>query len=179
MDDITQGTRANRNGRIGEETLEPTFIANGYQVMPYSEYKKNQKKFESGKSTVDLDTVPRLILKQVPYTTIYGQKGKTEFVIYKRDNPNNVRIIRVEVKWQQSAGSVDEKYPYVYLNSVYAYPEQEIVVIIDGNGYKPGALQWLKDKVDERWLIDPEDAERKIKVMNISEFIAFFNQELR
>ena len=175
MSDISQGARANLNGKIGETTLEPLFTAHGYTVMMWSEYNKNQTKFKAGKPVQDLDALPRLVLKQVPYDSIYHHNAQTEFVIYKRDSGKPHRTIRVEVKWQQSAGSVDEKYPYVYLNSVYQYPEHEIVIIIDGNGYKEGALNWIKDKADKKWLV--EDG-RSIKVMNLAEFMAFFNKEL-
>ena len=39
---------------------------------------------------------------------------------------------------------MDEKFPYLYLNCIQAMPEREIILLIDGNGYKPGALAWLK-----------------------------------
>lgn len=48
----------------------------------------------------------------------------------------------IECKWQQSAGSVDEKFPFLYLNIMKC--RDPTVVVIDGGGYKPSALPWLK-----------------------------------
>ena len=48
---------------------------------------------------------------------------------------NNFRI-RIECKWQQSSGSVDEKLPYLFLNAKDCMPEKDIMIIIDGKGWK-------------------------------------------
>lgn len=58
--------------------------------------------------------------------------------------------IRIECKWQQAAGSVDEKLPYLYLNTIEAMPENSIMILIDGAGWKAGAIQWLKDAVKQK-----------------------------
>ncbi len=69
----------------------------------------------------------------VPFTTIYQHGGNTEFrLISERYNMD----IRIECKWQQVAGSVDEKLPYLYLNCIEAMPEKHIIIIIDGDGWK-------------------------------------------
>ena len=75
-------------------------------------------------------------------------------------------------KWQQSQGSVDEKFPYLYLNCIQAMPEREIILLIDGNGYKPGALAWLKQAVAS------QDA-KLIHVFNLVEFLVWANRRLR
>lgn len=80
--------------------------------------------------------------------------------------------IRIECKWQQSQGSVDEKFPYLYLNCIQAMPEREIILLIDGNGYKPGALAWLKQAVAS------QDA-KLIHVFNLVEFLVWANRRLR
>ena len=89
--------------------------------------------------------------KNVPFTTIYGSEGKTEFVIY---DTKTERSIRVESKYQATAGSVDEKYPYMLLNAISQYPEKEVILIVDGGGYKPGSRQWLKTQLSSNWLKD-------------------------
>ena len=64
--------------------------------------------------------------------------GETTLYIVTLGN-TYCRTVRVEAKWQQAAGSVDEKYPYMLLNGIYQYPEKEIIFVVDGGGYKPGA----------------------------------------
>jgi len=58
--------------------------------------------------------------------------------------------IRIECKWQQVKGSVDEKLPYLYLNTIEAMPENTIMILIDGAGWKTGAVKWLKDAVQQK-----------------------------
>jgi len=51
----------------------------------------------------------------------------TEFLLKSKEYNFNVRI---ECKWQQVSGSVDGKLPYLYLNSIEAMPESNIIIII-------------------------------------------------
>lgn len=164
---ITQGAQANLNGKTGEDVLVPIFENAGYTVVLWGEYKKPKRKAE-------LDELDRLVIKQYPYHSIYDHNGKTEFLLINRPMD---RRIRIEVKWQQSAGSVDEKFPYLWLNCVYSFEEQEIVLIVDGGGYKPGAREWLVRQAKERWLLDGQ-ADKKVSVMSLAEFIAFFQSNL-
>ena len=95
--------------------------------------------------------------------------GSTEFLAV---SASRGLAIRIECKWQQSQGSVDEKFPYLYLNCIQAMPEREIILLIDGNGYKPGALAWLKQAVAS------QDA-KLIHVFNLVEFLVWANRRLR
>lgn len=182
-DSMTQGARANANGQIFEEQLIPLFQRNGYQVVKYSEYTHDlqlvERKKKSGINRAKAepayyDEMEKLVITSYPFQSIYGQKGKTEFLIV---NKHQNRTIRVECKWQQTAGSVDEKFPYMYLNCVYAYDEAEVILIVDGGGYKPGARAWLEQAVANKWLI-PEDSPKSIQLMTISEFTAWFNKHM-
>ncbi|WP_417022461.1 PD-(D/E)XK nuclease superfamily protein, partial [Bilophila wadsworthia] len=101
--------------------------------------------------------------------SIYGHRGVTEFLAV---SASRGLAIRIECKWQQSQGSVDEKFPYLYLNCIQAMPEREIILLIDGNGYKPGALAWLKQAVAS------QDA-KLIHVFNLVEFLVWANRRLR
>jgi hypothetical protein len=42
--------------------------------------------------------------------------------------------VRIECKWQQSAGSVDEKLPYLYLNAIESMPEDHVIIVYGGGG---------------------------------------------
>lgn len=75
--------------------------------------------------------------------------------------------IRIECKWQQSAGSVDEKLPYLYLNTIEAMPEKHIVIIIDGDGFKEGAKKWLRDAVKDKKYTDTSNRDKKIGLRDL------------
>lgn len=165
---LSQGARANLNGKTGEDILVPIFENAGYKVVLWGEYKKPSKKAQ-------YDELDKLVIKQYPYHSIYNHDGKTEFLLI---NKAKERRIRIEVKWQQAAGSVDEKFPYLWLNCVYSFEEHEIILIVDGGGYKQGARDWLVEQAKKRWLLDGQ-AEKSVTVMDISEFLQFFNANLR
>ena len=161
----TQGGTANQQGSILEKTVIPTFEARGFEIIKYSDWKKKPDKYGTD-----------LLLKHVPYTTIYGHQGYTEFLAQsKRYNLNH----RIECKWQQSSGSVDEKFPYLYLNCIEAMPEQDIIIIAGGGGMKKGAIPWLKRVVLERRYLPSGAAEKNIQVFSIEEFLLWANQTFK
>lgn len=161
----TQGGTANHQGRILERTVVPTFEAHGFEIVAYSDWKKNPEKYGT-----------ELLLKHVPYTTIYQQNGFTEFLVKSEHFRLNIRI---ECKWQQSSGSVDEKLPYLYLNCIESMPETDIIIIAGGGGMKPGAIPWLKDAVSQKKYVLPGMPEKNIQVFSIEEFMTWANRTLR
>jgi hypothetical protein len=78
-------------------------------------------------------------------TNIYG--GGLIADLYLPDKP-----LAIEIKWQDSRGSVDEKFPYLAENIRRAYP-CPVVVVADGAGIRPGAIEWLRGQVDGRKLL--------------------------
>jgi len=65
-------------------------------------------------------------------------------------------------------GSVDEKYPFTLFNIMkIGVPT---IILLDGGGYKPAAMKWLKDQAN------PERA--LIGVYNMSEFQKTVNNGL-
>jgi hypothetical protein len=161
---MSQGGFANDTGGTLEGTVISTLSKKGFEVVPYSKWIKKPDKFGD-----------ELLLRNVPFTTIYGHSGKTEFLIKSVKYDMEVRI---ECKWQQSSGSVDEKFPYLYLNCIEAMPEKNIIIIVEGGGYKQGALQWLKDAVAHRKYLGT-NLEKNIMVMSLPEFIAWANRTFR
>jgi len=97
-----------------------------------------------------------IALRQKIYTrhliiceTIYGTNWNVDFIV---NNPDGKIItLIIECKWQQSKGSVDEKYPYLVHNIKEKSPYPAII-IIDGNGYKAGAKKWLERQIDKKLL---------------------------
>ncbi len=133
--------------------------------MHYSLWKKKPEKYGE-----------ELLLLNFPYTTIYNEKGRTEFIaISKKYNFS----IRIECKWQQVSGSVDEKFPYLYLNAIEAMPEDHVIIIIGGDGFKKGAVTWIKDAVRKRKYTTAENKDKKIDVFSLTDFMAWANTTLR
>ncbi|MGF1512146.1 MAG: PD-(D/E)XK nuclease superfamily protein [Elainellaceae cyanobacterium] len=161
----TQGGAANRQGKVLESTVVPTFASRGFTVMRYSAWRKRPRDYST-----------ELLLKNVPYTTIYGQRGYTEFLVKSERFGLNTRI---ECKWQQSTGSVDEKLPYLYLNCVEAMPELDVIIIAGGGGMKPGAIPWLRSAVEQGKYLTPGAARKRIQVFSLEEFLAWANRALR
>ena len=162
---ITQGAQANLNGKVFEEMMIPIFKSNGFEIFTESQVKKSKK------IQKHLTKINKYVIKNASYITIYNEGGRTEFLIIYKE-----RKIRVEAKYQASAGSVDEKYPYMLLNGIYKYPENEVIFVVDGGGYKPGAIDWLKTQIDNNWL-DYKQKGKDIKLMSIVEFVNWFNHE--
>ncbi len=159
------GAIANRQGNILEQQVRQAFVSHGFREVSFAEY-RNLISLERLPLGVPF---PDLLVRRVPYLSIYGHRGVTEFLAYSESRGLNIRI---ECKWQQSQGSVDEKFPYLYLNCIHAMPESEIILLIDGNGYKPGALNWLKQAAASQPV-------KQIHVFNLVEFLIWTNQRLR
>ena len=95
---------------------------------------------------------------------IYDTDIKCDFIIYHPEKHKNCLII--ESKWQESGGSVDEKFPYLVANIKEKYPFATIIVL-DGRGYKKGAEAWLRKQTDKKL----------IHVFNMSEFQKWSNSD--
>jgi hypothetical protein len=161
----SQGGLANSSGNTLEKTVIGTLTSKGFILVPYAKFKKSPDSYGT-----------ELLIKDFPYQSIYNHKGKTEFVLKSKRYDLDLRI---ECKWQQSAGSVDEKFPYLYLNCLFQMPENSIFIIVGGGGYKPGALEWLKKVCEERWLSEKLDASKDIRVMDIETFLIWANKTIR
>ena len=92
---------------------------------------------------------------QVPVVnSIYNTSRNVDFLVMNQEKFPDGLII--ECKWQQSAGSVDEKFPFLYFNIMKC--KVPTIVLMDGGGYKPSALEWLKSMISpESFLIDVWD----------------------
>ncbi len=160
-----KGALASNQGKILEKTVESTFRSKGFEVIKYRQWDKNHQLYSE-----------ELLLENCPFKNIYNHDGNTEFLL--KSKKFNCEI-RIECKWQQSNGSVDEKFPYLYLNCIEAMPEKEIVIIIDGGGAKAGSIQWLKSTIEKKKYTSPDNNDKKIYVFTLSEFIQWANKRFR
>lgn len=158
---MKKGRKTNITGSQLEKAVQTVLLEKGFEIEMYRKWKANTDSY--GKE---------LLLKNVPFTTIYGHGGNTEFLLLSEKY--NLKI-RIECKWQQSAGSVDEKLPYLYLNTIEAMPEKDIMILIDGNGFKPGAKTWLKNAIEQKLYTSEENCDINIKVFSLTEFFTWAN----
>lgn len=161
----TQGSQANKTGNVLEQLVVGTLGAHGFNSVKYTEYVKNPEKY--GKE---------LLLRNVPFTTLYNGRGFTEFLLLSEQYDLKTRI---ECKWQQKAGSVDEKLAYVYLSCIEAIPEDNVIILIDGDGFRDGAIKWLKDAAEQRKFIPQDKPNKVVKIMNSTEFLTWCNNTFR
>jgi len=150
---MLQGTRANYTGSSLEEVIYNGILRKGYQFV-------EKKKFESARYLNQ-----PVFTRQYPIgKSVYGTQLYSDFILFHPEkHPNNLII---ESKWQQSAGSVDEKFPFLVLNIKDKYPSATVVVV-DGGGYKKGAVEWLRNQKDLKL----------IHVFNMMEFQKWSNSE--
>jgi len=78
---------------------------------------------------------------RVPYEDLYGLKAISAFVI---NHPVD-GLTRIEPHQQQVSGSVDRKFPF-FLQSAYKAPEPNVIILIEGQGHKKAAFEWLKSE---------------------------------
>lgn len=100
----------------------------------------------------------RYVIRNYPHLSLYGTRGSKEALIsapatngFVVDDGANARIV-VEAKWQEAAGSVDEKFPYVW-EAFLASDVPNWIVVVDGPYWKTArgkaAVAWFKDRADD------------------------------
>jgi hypothetical protein len=150
------GGRANKTGSTLENTVEDLLIRHGYEKTTITDW---PPQLPSGK---------RYYASQVKLgVSIYGSARRMDFAIWGASRFSRGLII--ECKWQQSSGSVDEKFPFTVLNVEKTNKDFGVpsVIIIDGGGYKESAIEWLKGQVNEVGGLQD--------VFNLNEFIRAVN----
>jgi hypothetical protein len=158
---MEKGTKTNVTGNQLETAVKTVLSGKGFEIFNYRSWEKQPLKFNK-----------EIVLENAPYTTSYGHNGNTEFLLISEKYDMHIRI---ECKWQQVAGSVDEKLPYLYLNAIEAMPEKTIIILIDGAGWKQGAIKWLKDAVKNKLYTTPQNVDKEIMVFNLTEFFTWAN----
>lgn len=160
--------RAEATGSVAESMIRGVLTGRGYIELGTHDIGAEPAAHQTAMFG-DLGRKPRperLFVAQYPIGhSIYELPLLTDFWV--RGAPNFPQGLAVEVKWQQSTGSVDEKFPYLALNIQQCYPCPAIV-IADGGGQRPGALQWLRGQVSGNLLA----------VFSLSEFLAWANRYL-
>ena len=134
----TQGGQANLTGNRLEKFIEYNLLECGFHKV------KDKKRLRRATNIVEPSYARQVHIG----TTIYGTPLKCDFLIVHPDKWRHGLVI--EAKWQQVGGTVDEKFPYFVLN-VYE-SEFETILVIDGGGYRAGALAWLRHMQRDNFL---------------------------
>lgn len=161
----SQGGLANKSGSVLEGIVKGALVPHGFNAIQNRDLAKLPE-----------DKQDELLIQNAPYATLYGSKGKTEFLL--RSKKYNLEV-RIECKWQQSAGSVDEKLPHLYLSAVDAMPENNVIILIDGNGFRDGAITWLRNAAKDKLYITEETRHKNVMIMNATEFMTWANNTFR
>lgn len=141
-----QGQKAATNGAKFEDKVEG-FITKSLEIP--------SRKWSEDAGRLISDNV---LLKNAPYESIYGTKCRSEFLLKYQGHD-----IRIECKYQQSAGSVDEKLPYLMMNFTQKVDEEETIIITHGEGFRDGAINWLRESCRDT----------KCKVFTLLEFTIY------
>jgi len=152
---MNQGQQANSNGRIMEKQICERIKSSGYKEKDKKSFLQQTELFPNN----PIFTQQCCICK-----SIYNTPYKVDFILY--DPYKHPYCLAFEIKWQEKSGSVDQKYPYTVQNIKEKFPCPAII-IIDGNGYRQGALNWLKQQIDDKL----------IGVFNIVDFFKWANRE--
>lgn len=150
------GTQANSTGNLLE-----SFIENILKKKGYTEFWDHRALMFANRASIG----GKQYAKQIPCgMSIYESPRKCDFLIINKEKFPDGLII--ECKWQQSAGSVDEKYPFTVFNILkIGVPT---IILLDGNGYKKTAMAWLKSQADPTRSL--------IGVYNMAEFQTLVNK---
>ena len=125
---MTEGARANRSGFRLESWVRDILEEHGYTRISSKEFMDET-----------VDTGSCFSTQCSIGESIYGTTRKVDFVL-RHPNLWPTGLV-IQCKWQASAGSVDEKYPYeVACINHLSFPT---VIFLDGGGYKAGAKAWL------------------------------------
>lgn len=167
--DRNKSMRAESTGSVAESTIRGVLTGRGYVEMGVHEALEAEPEAQQTAMFRDFtrrQRPSRLFVAQFPIGhSIYGLPINADFWV--RGAPGFPDGLAIEVKWQQSTGSVDEKFPYLMLNIRECYPCPALV-IADGGGQRSGALQWLRAQVGGHL----------IGVHSVTEFLAWANRNL-
>lgn len=149
-DALQETGSAGQTGKALEDAIEGILQGKGFTIVPSKDW-----------SEARLHTLeqPKFLIKRAPYKSIYGHRARMEFLLIFGD-----RQVLIESKHQKWAGSTDEKLPYIYQNALINLPEREMILVMGGQGWKKGAVKWIRKKADET---------DGFRVMTLDEFIAW------
>ena len=145
--------RPEKTGKSFENNIEAQLVNQGYKKVKAKDFNKLSQE------SSDKIYASQFLLGE----NIYNGRQIVDFIISRQ----NAEPLVIQAKWQQSKGSVDEKFPFLIINLKEKNLFQSLVVI-DGGGYRSDAITWMKEQIDDKL----------IGVFSYSEFMIWSNDEL-
>lgn len=167
--DRIRSLRAESTGSVAESTVRGVLTGRGYVELSTQEALETKPEVEQTAMFRDFTRRPRparlFVAQYAIGQSIYSLPLNADFWVCGA--PGLPKGLAIEVKWQQSTGSVDEKFPYLVHNIKECYPCPALV-IADGGGQRPGALHWMRGQAGGNLLA----------VFSLAEFMAWANRNL-
>lgn len=174
---MSGGAEANESGLTWESWVKTVASSQGFVI-------KNHR--ERANYIVPV-AERRVVWTHAPYETIFHNvkeqkptKTSTEFVVECGSDQ-----VRIECKWQSTSGSVDEKYPFMFLNAVLTMKEPTVVLALGGEYFESGrgkeVRDWLSDSCAHppAWLsaeVREKLKTRQLMVKNPNNFAKWFRE---
>jgi hypothetical protein len=116
------------------------------------------------------DTLIRRGYRPIPQYLVGKSIFSTDLYVdfYLESVPPFPNGLIIESKWQEVSGSAEEKIVYLVENIRHCYP-CPVIIIADGNGFRPGALHWLRSQAGQG---------RLFAVFSLVEFLSWCNRTL-
>ena len=136
------GSRASRLGKATESDVENQLKHFGLREATA----KEKAKFRLG-TVENNDIGDAWYAKNIKkFNNIYGVQFFADFYVYHKDKLPNGLII--EVKSQDSPGSVDEKYVFTVL-SLIGVRDVDSWIVFEGAGARACAIDWMRRQSDK------------------------------
>ena len=134
------GATANASGSTAELIIRNQLNAQGLILATNEEHRSARALLRVGHD-ISKVLLPGRFYRQLPaFKSIYGVPFNADFVI---NSSKGLGLI--EMKWQVSAGSVDEKLPFWLLTLQQLPANVTSLFVIVGGGIRPGALDWVRN----------------------------------
>jgi hypothetical protein len=172
---MSGGAEANKSGLTWEAWVKTLAEKQGFVIYNHSLHST---------CTIPIEQ-RRIVWTHVPYKTIFHNiktpsKASTEYVVECGSDR-----VRIECKWQGVAGSVDEKYPFMFLNAALTMPEDTVIFALGGQYFENGkgaeVREWLRKVCAEPpdWFSDSIRANlkrRQLLVLTPNSFAKWFRE---
>jgi len=152
------GAKANNNGNLFEGCVEDVLKRKGFEVVKHSVWVKNPGMYGDN-----------LLIRNSPYFDLTGHSGRMEFRLLSKIYNLNARI---ECRIQFIGGSVDEKYPKLYLDCISEHADYDkTIIIVDGGGQRKKYIDWLKTASQTKLFTDITNNHKEIEILTLIEFV--------
>jgi hypothetical protein len=129
---MSAGSKATKTSQNFRAQIKTTFEVNGFSEISAEE----MQVILSDRTPVSIPVFARNV--EIGHD-IYGNQWRADFV-YARGRVRRV----VHARWQQSSGSVDQKFPFFVENAKRL--EFKSIFVLGGDGFKKGARAWLSSQ---------------------------------